>query len=69
MPGEHATQPQAKAEGDASEKEKLAPKPKTAKAVRTKLKIVRGRRRGWKPYPVIPFEQALRIGHGKPPRL
>src|SRR5437667_1473772 len=40
-------------------------KPKAAersKGVDSKLKVKAGRRRGPKPYPVIPFEQALRIG-------
>jgi len=40
---------------------------KTAKGSRkpkSKPRVNSGRRRGPKPYPVIPFEQALRIGQG-----
>jgi hypothetical protein len=64
MTGEEATRPQAKADVETQTKVKLAPKPKSAKTAKPKLKIVKGRRRGRKPYPVIPFEQALRIGQG-----
>jgi len=64
MAGEHATEPQAKADVETVTKVKSAPKPKATKTAKPKLKIVKGRRRGRKPYPVIPFEQALRIGQG-----
>lgn len=64
MTGEQAPQPRAEAEVVTSIKEKSAHRPKATKIARAKLKIVRGRRRGRKPYPVIPFEQALRIGQG-----
>ena len=45
------------------------PKPKSAKAVKksagkSKPKVGKGRSRGRKPYPIIPFEQALRFGEG-----
>lgn len=61
MTNEQATQPRAKADIETSTKEKLAPK-KAIKTEKPKLKIVKTRRRGRKPYPIIPFEQALRIG-------
>lgn len=63
MTNEQATQPKAKGE-IGTPKEKLAPQPKVTKTTKPKLKIVKRRRRGRKPYPVIPFEQALRIGQG-----
>ncbi len=37
---------------------------KHGKKPKAKSKNASGRRRGRKPYPVIPFEQALRIGQG-----
>jgi hypothetical protein len=64
MTVEQAIQPKAKTESDTSTKEKSLPKLKSIKTKKPKLKIVKGRRRGRKPYPVIPFEQALRIGQG-----
>lgn len=64
MTAEQAIQPKAKADSETSTKEKSPPKPKSIKTKERKLKIVKGRRRGRKPYPVIPFEQALRIGQG-----
>jgi hypothetical protein len=64
MLDEQATQPKAKPEIGTSSKEKSAPKPKVTTITKAKLKVVKRRRRGRKPYPVIPFEQALRIGQG-----
>jgi hypothetical protein len=51
----------------ALQKERTGEKPKsqrTAKTSKSKPKVSAGRRRGPKPYPIIPFEQALRIGQG-----
>lgn len=64
MADEQTTQPEANAKVGPSAKEKSARRPKVTKTRKRKLKISTSRRRGPKPYPVIPFEQALRIGQG-----
>src|SRR6266852_6761117 len=54
-------------QSDASPKNKppkVAKKRKASKKRKSKSKSNAGRRPGPKPYPVIPFEQALRIGQG-----
>lgn len=49
--------------GSPNAKSKAAKVGKNA-AGKAKAKVSKGRRRGRKPYPVIPFEQALRFGEG-----
>lgn len=65
MVDEQKAQPEGKTEAGTSAKKKPAPKSRAPKLGRSaKSKANKGRRRGPKPYPVIPFEQALRIGQG-----
>jgi hypothetical protein len=52
-------------EGDnSSTSQKKAKTAKGSRKPKSKQRVNSGRRRGPKPYPVIPFEQALRIGQG-----
>jgi hypothetical protein len=67
MTGEQQTQPEARVDVPLLAKGKLAHGPKTTKARRPlgpSRNSDKHRRRGRKPYPVIPFEQAMRIGQG-----
>jgi hypothetical protein len=51
--------------GDKSDTQQKKPRvTKRSRKSKSKATIKSGRRRGPKPYPVIPFEQALRIGQG-----
>lgn len=67
MVDEQAGQLTAGATSGTPSKSHLTKKPTTARGAKkpqSKLKTRAGRRRGPKQYPVLPFEQALRIGQG-----
>jgi hypothetical protein len=67
MIDEHLEQPKNETQADGMRRNNSGKPTKAAKAAKkpkAKPKTPEGRRRGRKPYPVIPFVQALRIGQG-----